>query len=487
MHEQDKPATHVRRTFDLKQLGRWAGPGVFLLVMALPVTGELSVQALRVAAALLWIVIWWATEAVPIAITSLLPLVLFPLLGIDGMAVVAGRYSSPVVYLLIGGFILALALEKAQLHRRLALMILRKFSGSAAAIIGGFMVATALMSMWISNTASTLIMVPIALSIVAEARGSAANASGVQKFEVALLLAVAFSASVGGLGTMVGSPPNLLMVGFLKQEVGIDISFTDWMKFGLPVVALLLPVIWLSLTRFSFPISNQDIDLPAARRQIDANFATLGKLSRVERRVALVFGGVALCWITRPLLQGLPGLGHLSDTAIALAGAIVLFLVPSGKGGSLMDWQTAQRLPWNVVLLYGGGMAVAGAMTSSGLTDWLVAQVIDAEGWHLLTVMLSVTALTLLLTELTNNSAALATLLPVLAGVAAVHDYPLLALIVPATLATSCAFMLPVATPPNAIVFGTGKITIPQMAAAGITLNLLGLGLITLLCFVLLT
>lgn len=487
MNESNSAPGSTRTNFSLVRFGQWAGPVIFLVVLASPEPEGLSADALRTAAALLWIIIWWGTEAVPIAITSLLPLVLLTMLGIDSMAVVAGRYSSPVVYLLIGGFILALALEKAQLHRRLALMVLRRFSGSAAAIIGGFMIATALMSMWISNTASTLIMVPIALSVVAEARGSAAGERGVQKFEVALLLAVAFSASVGGLGTMVGSPPNLLMVGFLKQEMGIDISFVDWLKIGLPVVALLLPVIWLSLTRFSFPITNRDIDLPAAHRQIQANFAQMGKMTRVERRVALVFAAVAMCWVTRPLLQGLPGLGQLSDTVIALAGAIALFLVPSGQGGSLMDWDTAKRLPWNVVLLYGGGMAIAGAMTTSGLTDWLVAEVIDADGWSLFAVMLSVTALTLFLTELTNNSAALATLLPVLAGIAVLHDYPLLVLIVPATLATSCAFMLPVATPPNAIVFGTGKVTIPQMAAAGVALNLLGLLVISALCFVLLT
>ncbi|MBT4521826.1 MAG: hypothetical protein HOC23_17645 [Halieaceae bacterium] len=286
---------------------------------------------------------------------------------------------------------------------------------------------------------------------------------------------------------MVGSPPNLLLAGFLKQEFGIDLSFVDWLRFGLPVVIVLLPVIWISLTRFSFPISDREINLRAARRQIEDNYEKLGPLTTAERRVALVFGAVALCWVIRPLLLQLPGLGHLSDTAIALTGAIVLFLVPSGQGDYLMDWSTAKTLPWNVVLLYGGGMALAGAMSSSGLTDWLVARVIHTEDWSLFAVLLSVTAVTLFLTELTNNSAALATLLPVLAGVAVANDYPLLILMVPATLAASCAFMLPVATPPNAIVYGTGKISISQMASAGLVLNVLGLGTISILCFALLT
>tara|TARA_R110002049_G_scaffold24302_2_gene86285 strand:+ start:1235 stop:2695 length:1461 start_codon:yes stop_codon:yes gene_type:complete len=486
MYKHYAQPDRVSRALDVVCIGQLAGPLIFLLVLVLPVPQGLGPEGVKVAAALLWVVIWWGTGAVPIAMTSLLPLILFPLMSIDSLSTVAERYASPIIFLLIGGFILALALERAQLHRRLALIVLRKFTGSAASIIGGFMVATASMSMWISNTASTLIMLPIALSVVAEA-SSGSTERGARRFEVALLLGVAFSASVGGLGTLVGSPPNLLMAGYLQSEFGIEISFFGWLQFGLPIVVILLPVIWLSLTRLSFPIAERDLNIAAARSNIEDNYRGLGEMTPREKRVALVFGAVALCWITRPFLQGIPGLAQLSDTAIALIGAIVLFIVPCGQGGRLMDWATAEKLPWSVILLYGGGMALAGAMTSSGLTSWLVALVIESGSWQLFPLLLCVTAFTLILTELTNNSAALATLLPVLAAVTLSQGYPILTLIIPATLATSCAFMQPIATPPNAIVFATGKISIAQMASAGLLLNFLSVWIIGVLSFYLLS
>ena len=436
------------------------------VMLALPEPANMSAQAWATAAVAVLMASWWASEALPVAVTALLPLILFPTLGLSTIDEAAVPYANPLIFLFLGGFLIALAMQRANLHRRLALALIARVGTRPEATIAGFMGATAFLSMWVSNTATTMMMLPIALS-VAGVVGSGGN------FVVALLLGVAYAANIGGLGTLIGTPPNAWLAAYMAASHGVEIGFAEWMVLGVPLVVVFLPLAWVGLVRL-YPIDATGG--VGGEGAIAAERAAMGPMSPAEKRVAAIFVAVAALWVGRPWLAGLPGLGGLSDTGIALAGGLATFVVPAGRGrGRLMDWAGARALPWEVLLLFGGGLSLAAQITRSGLADWLGAFLAGFGAWPLVALIAAVAALILFLTELTSNTATTAAFLPVVAALAGAAGHPVLALAAPAAIAASCAFMLPVATPPNAIVFGSGKVRIGQMVRAGIVLNLSGI------------
>ncbi|MEE8151409.1 MAG: DASS family sodium-coupled anion symporter [Nitrosomonadaceae bacterium] len=462
--------------------------GLFLFFYSLFSTppANMSEQAWITAGVGMLMAVWWVTQVLPLPVTSLLPIILFPLIGISSVREATVPYVNPVIFLLLGGFIIATALQRWQLHRRLALTILHLVGSHPHAIVGGFMVVSALLSMWISNTATTIMMLPIAISL-AHVMLEGQSKEAANKFTVCLMLGIAYAASIGGLGTLIGTPPNAMVAAFMTQTYGINIGFVQWMSFGLPVVFILLPIAWLLLTRlvFTFDLGHNT----TAAGVVDSELEALGLMTTPEKRTAIVFVFIALAWVTRPLLQQIPGLAALNDTIIAVVGAVSLFLIPSGekrqKNTRLLNWSTAKGIPWGVLLLFGGGLSLAAAISSSGLAAWLGTVLSVLTSFHVFTLLLSIVAMVVFLTELTSNTATTATLLPVLGGIATAAYLEPMLLIAPMALAASCAFMLPVATAPNAIVFGSGKVSIPQMARAGFCLNLVAITLITPLAYLL--
>ena len=466
-----------------QKVGLWLGPviGVAMLVAGPP--ESLTVVAWHTAAMGLLMATWWATEAVPIAVTALLPLVFFPLLGIADIDRAAAPFANKVIYLFLGGFIVALAMQRWNLHHRIALSVLQHAGRNGRTLVGGFMLACALISMWVSNTSTTMMMLPIALSVVEVMQRSAPGQTEESwtNFRVALLLGIAYAASIGGLATLVGSPPNAMMAAFLRESYSIEVDFAHWLLVGLPLCAVFLPLAWLVLTRFLFRIDITTSD--EGRAMLKKMKDDLGVISAPEKRVAAIFVLVAVSWIFRPLLEKLPGLRLLDDSGIAMAGAVALFLVPSGDHGDpmLLRWRHVEKLPWNILILFGGGLALAAAVTDTGLASWLGDNLQGIATLPVPLLVLIVTTMIIFLTELTSNTATAATFLPVVAAVCVAAGIEPLLLVIPVTLAASCAFMLPVATPPNAIVFGSGMLTIPQMAKAGVVLNLIGILLVSLL------
>ncbi|MEE8254703.1 MAG: DASS family sodium-coupled anion symporter [Nitrosomonadaceae bacterium] len=462
--------------------------GLFLFFYSLFSTppANMSEQAWITAGVGMLMAVWWVTQVLPLPVTSLLPIILFPLIGISSVREATVPYVNPVIFLLLGGFIIATALQRWQLHRRLALTILHLVGSHPHAIVGGFMVVSALLSMWISNTATTIMMLPIAISL-AHVMLEGQSKEAANKFTVCLMLGIAYAASIGGLGTLIGTPPNAMVAAFMTQTYGINIGFVQWMSFGLPVVFILVPIAWLLLTRlvFTFDLGHNT----TAAGVVDSELEALGPMTTPEKRTAIVFVFIALAWVTRPLLQQIPGLAALNDTIIAVVGAVSLFLIPSGekqqKNTRLLNWSTAKGIPWGVLLLFGGGLSLAAAISSSGLAAWLGTVLSVLTSFHVFTLLLSIVAMVVFLTELTSNTATTATLLPVLGGIATAAYLEPMLLIAPMALAASCAFMLPVATAPNAIVFGSGKVSIPQMARAGFCLNLVVITLITPLAYLL--
>ncbi len=476
------------------RLGLILGALVWAVMTVAPPPAALSPAAWHTAGVGILMATWWMTEAVPIAVTALLPLLLFPLLAVEDVKDAAAPYANPLIFLFLGGFLIALGMQRWNLHRRIALVIIRAVGTRPRRIIGGFMVAAGLLSMWISNTATTMMMLPIGLSVIeivgprkesedGETSAEAKLSEG-RTFALALMLAIAYAASIGGVGTIIGSPPNALMVAFMSQTFGIEIGFLQWMEVGVPLALLGLAATYLLLTRVIFPVRLGEV--PGGSRFIHDALLEMGPMSRQEKAVAVVFALTAGLWMTRPLIQRLvPG---LSDTGVALFGALLLFLIPSDwrRGEFLLDWQSARKLPWGMLLLFGGGLSLAAAVASTGLAGWIGQRLQSFEALPVAVVVLTVVATIILLTELTSNTATTATFLPIAASVAiSLGENPLL-LLMPATLAASCAFMMPVATPPNAIVYGSGHVTIPQMVKAGAWLNVLFLVLLGVLGYTLL-
>lgn len=463
-----------------KKIGLLLGPALFLALHALPIE-LLPANALTVLALAMWMISWWITEAVSISVTALLPLVIFPLFGVMDMNTVGANYGSSIVFLFFGGFVLALALEKVNLHRRIALTIILKTGTSPNRVILGFMLATAFMSMWISNTASTVVMLPIALSVIQLLiKSDDEFTPSEQRFSLSVMLGIAFSANAGGIATVIGTPPNSVLIGFLENEYNIEISFVKWMMIGLPFSALLIATIYLLLTKVLFP--NKGVDFKTTQAVIQEQLNALGALTKAEKHVLRIFGVTVFLWIFRVFLKGLFPHLVLTDAIISVGAAIALFALPLDFKHSqfVLRWPDTERLPWGILLLFGGGLALAKGMSITGIVDQITQYIAHANLPVFLTVILLI-ALMLFMTELMSNVALVAVLAPVIAGIALGLNVPLLYVLIPVTMASSCAFMLPMATPPNAIVFASGYIKVAQMARAGIWINLIAIGFLAVL------
>ena len=468
----------------IKQVGLWAGPlALFLMLLTSSFQETMSREAWLVAGVGFWMATWWSTEAIPVAATAFIPLVAFPLLQVMPVRAVAQSYAHPTIFLFMGAFVLALAVEKWSLHRRIALTVLSRTGTDGRKLILGFMVASALLSMWMTNTSTAMMLLPIAASVAATVAEKAVGVSVEEKrrFQVALLLALAYATTIGGMSTIIGTPPNVMLAGFIEETYGLQIAFFDWMLIGLPLALVLLPLGWVVLTRVVFRV-----DIPAspeATKVISGMRREMGAMKSSERRVGLLFLSVVLLWMSRKWLNKVSGLEGLSDAGIVMAAALLLFVIPSKRGFAtrLMEWEDVARLPWGVLILFGGGLALAAQVSSSGLAVWLGESLLPVANLGTLVLIVAAAGLVVFLTELTSNLATTATFLPVIAAIAAQSGIEPLILCVPVTLAASCAFMLPVATPPNAIVFSSGVLTIPEMVRAGFVMNLVALVVLTLL------
>ncbi len=474
------------------KLAGLAGGALVLLVCLVTSPPEgLSAQGWAVLGVAGLMAIWWASEALPVPATALVPLAAFPLLDLRSFGAASAPYADPLVFLFLGGFLLARGLQRWTLHRRVALAIASNVGTRPDALVLGFMLATAFLSMWVSNTATAVMMVPIAASVIAVTGIGAEGSATRRDFGIAMMLGIAYAASIGGAGTLIGTPPNAFLAGYMGRELGVEVSFASWALVAMPVVAVLLPLAWLLLTRVICPAcQGAEAQASGARGRdlVREALAAMGPLRTAEGRMAMIFIVVALAWVTRPLLVQLPGLGALTDSGIGMIGGLLLFILPAGKGvgergQALLSWEEAVKLPWGVLLLFGGGLSLAGAIGGTDLADWFGDGLRRFEEWPLLLFVLIVTALVVFLTELTSNTATTATFLPILAALAVATGYAPMTLAVPAALAASCAFMLPVATPPNAVVFSSGYVTIAQMVRAGIVMNIVAIAVITVAAY----
>lgn len=464
----------------VKKIGLLLGPLVFFSLQYTPLF-SLSNEALLVVALAAWMIVWWITEAVSISVTALLPLVIYPLSGLMSVNEVGANYGSSIVFLFFGGFVLALALEKVNLHRRIALSIIHRTGTTPNRVILGFMLATGFMSMWISNTASTVVMLPIALSVIQLlVQSDFEFTANEQRFSLSIMLGIAFSANAGGIATVIGTPPNSVLIGLLENEYNIQISFFKWMLIGLPFSLCLIGLIYFLFTQVLF--SNTGIVFKTDEDVIAQQLQELGPLRRDEKHVLVVFALMVFFWVFRTLINSyIPTLG-LTDTIISVGGAIALFSIPSDFRNDrfILEWKDTQRLAWGILILFGGGLALAKGMAQTGIVSAITDVISQADFNVLLTVSLLI-ALMLFMTELISNVALVAVLSPVIAGIAMGFDIPIIYMLIPVTMASSCAFMLPMATPPNAIVFASGYIKVSQMARAGVLINLLAIVLLILL------
>ena len=463
-----------------KQIGLLLGPSFFILLQFLNLDG-LTSQAITVIALAAWMVCWWITEAVSISVTALLPLVIFPLFDIMSMNEVGANYGSSIVFLFFGGFVLALALEKVNLHKRIALTIIHKTGTTPNRVILGFMIATAFMRMWISNTASTVVMLPIALSVIQLlVQSDGVFTKEERHFSLSVMLGIAFSANAGGIATVIGTPPNSVLIGLLENEYNMEISFLKWMLIGLPFSATMIGIIYLVLTRWMFP--NKGIEFTSSNALIAQKLTDLGPTSPQEKHVLRIFAVTVFLWVFRTLINSFfPSLG-LSDTIISVGCAIALFSIPHQfkKGMFILKWEDTSRLAWGILILFGGGLALAKGMSATGIVSLITDRIANANLNVLFTVYLLI-ILMLFMTELMSNVALVAVLAPVVAGIAIGLEIPLLYVLIPVTMASSCAFMLPMATPPNAIVFASGYVKVAQMARVGIFINLIAVVLLILM------
>lgn len=470
-----------------RRIGTIAGPVAFLVILFFFHPAGLSPAATAVLASTAWISIWWITEAIPIAATALLPIVLFPLTGALELQATTTSYGHRYIFLYIGGFLLAIAIEKWGLHKRIALNIIHAIGTSVSLIILGFMIATAALSMWISNTATAVMMLPIGMAIISQLCDTPETRPEENaKFAKALMLGIAYSASIGGMATLVGTPPNLVLAGVVAKMYGVEISFFQWFMFGLPISLILLALCWLYLTRVAFRF--EQTSFPGGRVEIKQQLRGFGRIGFEEKLVLAVFGFTALAWISRSFIQQQLGFfPRLDDTIIAMVAGLSLFMLPSKtKKEPLLGWEDTKKLPWGIVLLFGGGMALAEGFKSSGLAEWIGSQMTLLDAVSLIFLILILVTAVNFLTEITSNLATTSMLLPILAPMAVAIDVNPLILMVAATVAASCAFMLPVATPPNAVVFGSGHLRIPDMVRVGFRMNLISIVLLTLFVYLVL-
>ncbi|UOB16765.1 SLC13 family permease [Abyssalbus ytuae] len=472
---------------NLKRTGLILGPILFASTLLFFKPENLNKEGVAVLATTLWVAVWWIFEVIPIAITAMLPIILFPLSGAMSLDETTAAYGHKYVFLYVGGFILAIAIEKWNLHKRIALSIITIIGTSMNRIILGFMVATAFLSMWISNTATAVMILPIGLAIVSQLRDNPITEQDENLlFGKALMLSIAYSASIGGISTLIGTPPNIILAGVLEESYGIDISFSQWMMVGLPLSVILLLTCWFYITRFAFSFKQKTF--PGGKKEIKKLLKELGKITYEEKTVLIVFAITAFLWITRSFIwkKIIPG---IDDTIIALIFSFSLFLIPTGsktKERNIMDWKSAVKLPWGILLLFGGGIALANGFKNTGLADWIGNQITFIEGVSLIILLIILVAGVNFLTEITSNLATTAMLLPVMIPVSATLNVHPFILMVGITLSASCAFMLPVATPPNAIVFGSGYLKIPDMVKAGVWMNLISILIVVLFTYFLL-
>lgn len=456
------------------------GPLLFVLTLVFFEPEGLSPEGRAVLAGTLWVATWWITEAIPIPVTSLLPIVLLPLTGaLDGDAVVSA-YGNDIIFLFLGGFSLAIAMEKWNLHQRIALSIVAVIGTSPRRIVLGFMVATGFLSMWVSNTAATMMMIPVGLAVVYQAARSLRGgefASDLPKFEKSIVFGIGYAATIGGLGTLIGTPPLAILSATVGELFGESISFGGWMVFGVPIAALLLAFAWFYLTGVKLKVGFKH--LPGGKEIIREERRALGRFSTEEKTVLGVFLGTAFMWVTRSFLWEdlLPG---ISDGVIAIVATVVLFTLPTRDSGEkrILRWEDSKKIPWGILLLFGGGLAIAAGFVDTGLSAWIGDQLRTLDGINVVLIVVLATALVLFLTEITSNAATATMILPVIAAFAISLDVHPYALMVPCAMAANCAFMLPVGTPPNAIMFGTGKLTIMEMVRTGFWLNVLALALV---------
>ena len=453
----------------------FAGPIILLLTIITSPPEGMSQEAWYMVGVASLMAVWWVSEVVPIPVTALTPIVIVPVLGIASIREVTAPFANPTIYLFFGGFMLGMAMERWDLHKRIALNIMLTTGVKPSRQVAGFMLATAFLSMWVSNTATSAMMLPIGLSVASMMAG---NETARDKFAKVLLLAIAYSASIGGLATLIGTPPNALLAAFLSETYEIEIGFAQWMLVGLPISLMMLVASWLWLTKVSFKLEESESE--DARNVLQGQLQKLGPMTRGEKTIGVIFTLTAMAWMFRPLLQDyIPG---LSDAGIAVAAAISLFIVPINKDEKIyvLTWDKAREIPWGVLLLFGGGLTLAALIRSTGLADWIADTMSIVGGLPVLLVVAFVVTVIIFLTELTSNTATAAGFLPLMGALGVSLGIDPMMLAVPAALAASCAFMMPVATPPNAIVFGSGKLKITDMLKAGFALNIIGVILVTL-------
>jgi len=455
-----------------KKIGFIFGPLLFLIVLSFPYT-IINPATHKVLAVAVWMIAWWMTEAVSISVSALLPLILFPLLGIMDIKTTSANYGSHIVFLFFGGFVMALALEKVNLHKRIALNIIKLTGTSPNRVVLGFMLATALLSMWISNTASTVVMLPIALQVIKLLiNDNDGFTDKDQNLALSIMLGIAFSANIGGIATLIGTPPNIVLAGIIESEYNIQISFVNWMKMGLPFSLLMLTVCYWVIVKWIYPCSSEKLD--NASELISCELEKLGSISKKEKIVLFVFLITIILWISRAQLNNWFGLSF-SDTGISMIAALSMFTIAHDfkNGEFILDWKDTEKLPWGILILFGGGLALASALAKVGLIDLIGNSIASYQGLSILIIISLLIFVMLFMTELMSNVALVAIFVPVVAGIATGLDVPVLHICIPVAMASSCAFMLPMATPPNAIVFASGYIKVYQMARVGFILNII--------------
>ena len=464
-------------------IGLILGPLLFLAIMIFVDAEGLSFEAKCILASTAWMAVWWVTECVPISVTALLPIVLFPLTGGMDLATTTAAYGHKLVFLFVGGFLIALAIEKWHLHKRLALNIIRVTGSNKSRVILGFMLATAFLSMWISNTATSIMILPVGLAIISQLKDDPKTIENENEvFGKSLMIAIAYSASIGGMATLIGTPPNMVLAGVVEESYGIKLNMFDWMKFGVPLSSFLLFVCWLYLTKIAFKFKNEEFS--AGKEEILRQINKLGKFSNEEIKVLVVFTLTALGWIFRGSIETI--FPMIDDTIIAIFFAVTLFIIPTKNqktNTTLLVWNDTVKLPWGILILFGGGMAIASAFGKSGLALWIADLLTNLNDVSLFLIILIIVTSINLLTEVTSNMATTAMLLPVLVTIALAIDVHPYFLLVAATLAASCAFMLPISTPPNAVVFGSGFLKIEDMFKKGVWMNLISIITITLVVY----
>jgi sodium-dependent dicarboxylate transporter 2/3/5 len=467
--------------FTLRSIAWAAGPIAFILILFLaPFEVALENKVLAVAA---WMLIWWVLEAVELYITAMLPMVLFPMLGILSVGDTFIPYANPIIFLFLGGFILALGMETHRLHERIAYGLLRLTGSKPQGIILGFMIATASVAMWISNTATAVMLLPIGMSVIQLVGDQESSKPILGRFALLMMLGIAYAANIGGMITLIGTPPNLVFAGYYYEQFGVDYSFLDWLKVGIPIGGLLLLVGYLLLTKVVYPIRAGKVE--GVDALLEARWAALGKVKRAEAMVMIIFGLTVFLWITAAYWNELLGTRMFNNTSIAMLGGILMFTVPTDLkvGKFILQWSDAAQLPWGILILFGGGLSLAAGLDAAGFIDHMVGAITGLGLGSVFMLLLALTAFALFATEVMSNVALVTVLLPVVFGIAEAMEVDALLLTIPVTLAASCAFMMPISTPPNAVVYSSGLVSVKQMIRAGVWMNVLSIMIIVMVIY----